>query len=108
MKTENIARALAELGNVTRLDIFRLLVKAGPGGLTIGDIGRKLDIPASTLGFHIRGLVSVGLLTQEKQGRSVICRAELDVLSLVIRDLEAECCVDMDTATPAPCQADTV
>ncbi len=96
MNTENIARTMAELGNVTRLEIFRLLVRAGPEGLTIGEIGKRLDIPASTLGFHIRGLVSVGLITQEKQGRSVICRPGLETITTVIQDLVAECCVDMD------------
>jgi len=92
MDTTFIARTLAELGNVTRLDIFRLLVRAGSDGLVIGDIQRRLEIPASTLGFHLRGLVAAGLVSQEKQGRSVICRAELDVLTGVLRELEAECC----------------
>ncbi len=92
MDTTFIARTLAELGNATRLDIFRLLVRAGSDGLVIGDIQRRLEIPASTLGFHLRGLVAAGLVSQEKQGRSVVCRAELDVLSSVLRELEAECC----------------
>lgn len=92
MDTGSIARTLAELGNETRLDIFRLLVKAGGDGLAIGDIGRRLGIPASTLGFHLRGLVSVGLVDQERQGRSVICRARLGALTQVLRQLEAECC----------------
>ena len=94
METELIARTLAELGNETRLAIFRLLVKAGGDGLTIGEIGRRLGVPASTLGFHLRGLVAVGLVSQEKDGRSVICRAELDVLSSLLSVLQAECCID--------------
>ncbi|MEP3244102.1 MAG: helix-turn-helix domain-containing protein [Sneathiella sp.] len=96
MNTENIAHTMAELGNATRLEIFRLLVRAGPDGLTIGEIGKRLGIPASTLGFHIRGLVSVELITQEKQGRSVICRPGLKTITTVIQELVAECCVDMD------------
>lgn len=100
MNTQNIARTLAELGHETRLEIFRTLVKAGPSGLTIGEIGNRLDVPASTLGFHLKGLTSVGLVSQEKQGRSVICRPELDILSLVIRDLEAECCTDQSVNQP--------
>ncbi len=92
MDSTHIARTLAELGNETRLDIFRLLVRAGDDGLIIGGIGRRLGIPPSTLGFHLRGLVAAGLVSQEKQGRSVICRADLGALTGVLRELEAECC----------------
>lgn len=98
MDTDHIARTLAELGNATRLNVFRLLVKAGPEGLTIGEIGARLQIPASTLGFHLRGLVQVGLVSQEKLGRSVICRAELSALTGVMQILEAECCMERTAA----------
>lgn len=94
MDTNNIARTLAELGNETRLEIFRLLVKSGSDGMTIGEIGQRLGVPASTLGFHLRGLVTVGLVSQQKQGRSVFCRAELQQLSNVLQVLEAECCIE--------------
>ncbi len=94
MNTGNIARTLAELGNETRLDIFRLLVKSGSDGMAIGEIGRRLGVPASTLGFHLRGLVTVGLVSQRKDGRSVICRAELQKLTDVLHVLEAECCIE--------------
>ena len=60
------ARCLAELGNLTRLDIYRLLVRAGPAGLIVGEIQSRLGVPASTLAFHLRGLINVGLLEQEK------------------------------------------
>lgn len=86
------ARCLAELGNVTRLDIFRLLVRAAPHGLRIGDIQGRLDIPASTLAFHLRGLVAVGLVVQERSGRDVVCRAKRPPLDQVVEFLVAECC----------------
>lgn len=94
MDTGIIARTLAELGNETRLEIFRLLVKSGADGMTIGEIGRRLGVPASTLGFHLRGLVTVGLVSQQKDGRSVYCRAELQKLNDVLHVLEAECCIE--------------
>lgn len=94
MKPDYVTRTLAELGNETRLAIFRLLVKSGKDGMTIGEIGRRLEVPASTLGFHLRGLVGVGLVTQQKQGRSVYCYAELEVLTNVLHSLEDECCAD--------------
>ncbi len=99
MKTETIAHTLAELGNETRLEIFRLLIKVGQDGMTIGDIGKRLKIPASTLGFHLRGLTSARLVSQEKQGRSVICRAELDTITSVINELVAECCIEQRLTT---------
>ena len=105
MEQDRITRTLSELGNETRLAIFRLLVKAGGDGMTIGDIGKRLKVPASTLGFHLRGLVGVGLVTQRKEGRSVYCYAEMDVLTDVLRTLEAECCseqiINSETSTAA-------
>jgi predicted transcriptional regulator len=60
MNRKLAARCLAELGNLTRLDIYRLLVRAGPPGLNITDIHTRLGVPASTLAFHLRGLVGAG------------------------------------------------
>jgi DNA-binding transcriptional ArsR family regulator len=92
MKAENAARRLAELGNVTRLEIFRLLVRAGHEGLSISEVRERLDIPMSTLGFHLRGLVSAGLVVQEKSGRTVICRAGFDALEELMGFLRDQCC----------------
>ncbi len=97
MNTPEIARTLSELGNETRLDIFRLLIKRGSTGMSIGDIGTELSLAASTLAFHLKGLVQSGLVTQEKQGRQTVCRANLDALTTVLRQLEDECCIDEDT-----------
>lgn len=96
METQEIANILSELGNETRLEIFRLLIRAEPKGLTIGEIGSELSLAASTLAFHLKGLASGGLITQEKKGRSVICRANLNQIVSVIRVLEQECCVDQE------------
>ena len=95
------ARCLAELGNPTRLDIYRVLVRAGPDGLNIGDIQTRLDVPASTLAFHLRGLTNVGLVSQEKVGREVICRVKHSQLTAVINFLLEECCKGFDEERPA-------
>jgi ArsR family transcriptional regulator len=92
MNREIAARCLAELGNLTRLDIYRLLVRAGPDGLNIGEIQTRLDIPASTLAFHLRGLVGSGLVAQERMGRTVICRAQYRQMNDVVEFLREECC----------------
>jgi DNA-binding transcriptional ArsR family regulator len=96
MNRKLAARCLAELGNLTRLDIYRLLVRAGPAGLNIGDIQTRLDIPASTLAFHLRGLINVDLVAQEKIGREVICRVKHRQLTTVIEFLLEECCKGFD------------
>ena len=92
MNRKLAARCLAELGNLTRLDIYRLLVRAGPPGLNITDIQIRLDVPASTLAFHLRGLVTAGLVEQEKNGRKVICRAQYNRMDAVIEFLREHCC----------------
>jgi ArsR family transcriptional regulator, arsenate/arsenite/antimonite-responsive transcriptional repressor len=90
------ARCLAELGNLTRLDIYRLLVRAGPDGLNITEIQARLDVPVSTLTFHLRGLVAAGLVAQEKVGRAVICRAQHKQLNAVIDFLRDQCCQGLE------------
>lgn len=92
MDNETAARMLAELGNTTRLEIFRLLVRAGPDGLPVGEIQEHLDIPGSTLSHHVSRLVWAGLVSQERQGRTLICRPRHDQLDRVIGFLQAECC----------------
>lgn len=95
------ARCLAELGNLTRLDIYRLLVRAGPSGLNITEIQSRLDVPASTLAFHLRGLVSAGLVVQEKIGREVICRVQYSRMDAVIEFLREHCCEGFERDLPA-------
>lgn len=86
---------LSELGNSTRLSIYRLLIKSGDDGLTVGKIADRLSIPASTLSFHLGGLTDAGLVSQKKVSRSVICFAQLDQLSEVLTRLQTECCKDI-------------
>ncbi|MEM6763150.1 MAG: metalloregulator ArsR/SmtB family transcription factor, partial [Pseudomonadota bacterium] len=72
MTDEDAAPGLAALGHEARLQVFRLLVRAGGKGLNIGDIGRDLRLPPSTLSHHLGALVSAGLVKQEKRGREVV------------------------------------
>lgn len=101
MDSKLAARCLAELGNLTRLDIYRLLVRAGPPGLNITDIQTRLDVPASTLAFHLRGLVGAGLVAQEKIGRTVICCAQYHRMDAVIEFLSEHCCEGIESDLPA-------
>lgn len=88
----SIARALAALGHETRLAVYRLLVRAGPDGLNVGEIGAHLDIPASTLAHHLGALVDSGLVAQERKGREIVSRADYDAMRRTVAFLTAECC----------------
>ena len=93
MDHEQAARRLAELGNVTRLAVFRYLVKAGPGGAPVGQIQRALSVPGSTLSHHISRLVSVGLVRQVRDSRTLNCLPQFDALMELLEYLQSECCV---------------
>ncbi|TQF84858.1 helix-turn-helix transcriptional regulator [Elioraea sp. Yellowstone] len=95
MTLDEAAARLAQLGNRSRLEIMRLLIKAGPDGLSVGEIQAHLAMPASTLAFHLRGLVSAGLVRQTKDGRTVLCRPCFEVLTEVTDFLRQECCTGM-------------
>ncbi len=94
MKEEIIAKRLAELGNITRLRIFRHLVKAGHSGAAVGEIQAKLQVPNSTLSHHISRLVNVGLVKQRRDGRVLHCLPQYAVLDDTIDFLREECCIN--------------
>lgn len=96
MTHDNVAKLLAELGNSTRLAIFRYLVKAGPAGAPVGKIQDALDVPGSTLSHHISRLVYVGLVKQERESRTLHCLPQFDVINEVMKFLMAECCAGVD------------
>jgi len=100
MQLDAVATVFAELGNRTRLEILRLLIKAGPDGLPVGDIQSRLDIPASTLAFHMRGVVGAGLVEQEKRGRMVLCRPCFDRINDAVAFLKENCCAGIGKAEP--------
>ena len=92
MKHVTAAKCLAELGNTTRLAIFRYLVKVGPEGAPVGAVQRALDIPASTLSHHLGRLVNVVLVQQKRDSRTLYCRPQFSVLNELIEFLQSECC----------------
>ena len=92
MNDKRASTALAALGHEARLKLFRLLVRAGPDGMNIGDIGKMLGLPPSTLSHHLGALVSAELVAQEKRGREVINRVEFQRMDSLLQYIEAECC----------------
>lgn len=91
---EAASQAFAALGSESRLEVVRRLVRAGPDGMTVGALQEALGIAASTLSHHLRFLSAAGLLTQERRGRSLICRASFAQIDAVAEFLRRECCRD--------------
>lgn len=96
MKEEELVNCLAQLGNITRLRIYRLLVKAGKKGLSVGKIQEELDVPASTLSHHISKLTALDLVFQTREGRVLHCTANYERLDTVISELKDQCCMGDD------------
>jgi len=96
MEHEDAAKRLCELGNTTRLSIFRYLIKVGTDGVPVGQIQKALGIPGSTLSHHISRMVSVGLIRQNRESRTLYCTAQYDALRELIDFLQSECCVGTD------------
>ncbi len=96
--------ALSALAQEHRLAIFRLLVQAGPDGLPAGDIAEKLAIPASSLSFHLSHLKQGGLVEDERQGRSIIYRADFAAMNRLIAYLLENCCAGSDCAPLSPAE----
>ncbi|QOZ10840.1 transcriptional regulator [Bradyrhizobium sp. CCBAU 51765] len=94
MKVDDAAARLEALGNRTRLQIYRALVRAGHAGMPVGRLQDKLKIPASTLSHHIKTLVSVGLVSQVRESTTLICHANFDAMRGLVDFLVAECCAD--------------
>ena len=88
------ALMLSALGNAHRLRIYRLLVRAGPAGVSVGDVQRHVGIPASTLSHHIAALKEVDLITQHRAGRTIFSCANYDLMDGLLAYLTDECCAD--------------
>lgn len=94
MEIDIAAKSLAELGHSTRLAIFRYLVKGGKTGVPVGEIQTALEVPGSTLSHHITRLVSVGLVKQRREGRTLYCVPQDEELDALIGFLKEECCIN--------------
>ena len=91
------ASAFAALGSEQRLGVLNTLVRAGPDGLNIGALGERSGVTGSTLTHHMKILTTAGLVTQEKQGRSIICvAAAYSVMGALSDFLLSECCADSE------------
>ena len=92
MEEKDAVASLAALAQGMRLRIFRALVGAGPQGMTPGALTALLDVPASTLSFHLKELAHAGLLSQQRDGRNLFYRPALDRMNDLLSYLTAHCC----------------
>jgi DNA-binding transcriptional ArsR family regulator len=84
--------ALAALAQGNRLDVYRLLVQAGPDGMTAGAVAEALDLAPNTLTFHFDRLRTAGLATVRREGRSMIYAARFETMNALVGFLTENCC----------------
>ncbi len=92
MDKDDVVAALVALAQEHRLEVYRLLVQAGPAGMAAGDVASGVGIPPNTLSFHLDRLRHAGLVTFERHGRSLIYAARYDTMNALIAYLTENCC----------------
>ncbi len=102
METSAALTALSGLAHETRLDIFRLLVEAGPEGMPAGQIGERLGLPPATLSFHLNHLKHAGLIARRRNGRSLIYSADYVAMDGLVAYLTENCCQGHPEACGVP------
>lgn len=102
-KTDAVA-ALAALAQDNRLDVFRLLVQAGPDGMPAGAVAEALDLAPNTLTFHFDRLRTAGLVTVRREGRSMIYAARFETMNDLLGFLTENCCGGAPCAPAAACK----
>jgi ArsR family transcriptional regulator len=96
MNMEIASRQLEALGQPARLSIYRALVRAGEPGLAVGRLQERVGVAGSTLTHHLHRLMEVDLVTQERRGTSLVCRANYPQMNALLDFLREECCVEAD------------
>jgi ArsR family transcriptional regulator len=104
METKHVLAAMAALAQESRLAAYRLLVQAGPAGMSPGKISEQLGIPASSLSFHLKELSHAQLIVARQEGRYILYAADFSTMNDLIGFLSANCCGG-NPCTPArqPC-----
>ncbi len=96
MEMNTAVEQLAALGNASRLSVFRLLVQAGPAGLSAGIIAERLQLPPATLSFHLASLHHAGLLSSRQESRFVYYAVDFTVVDGLLAYLVEDCCQGME------------
>ena len=94
MNWEQAAAGFAAMGSEARLQVLRLMIRAGEGGLTVSELQERSGIAPSTLAHHLKFLAGAGVIEQERQGRMTVNRADYDQLRRLAQFILSECCAD--------------
>lgn len=92
MDSESVIRALGALAHERRLEVFRQLVQAGPEGVAAGVLADRMGVPPSSLSFHLTQLDYAGLVSQRREGRSILYAANYAAMDRVLGYLTDNCC----------------
>ena len=101
METQGAVKSLGALAQIHRLNVFRLLVRQGPKGLPAGEIAAQLDLPASSLSFHLSQLENAGLILSWRVQRHIFYALDLEGTRQLLSFLTQDCC----QGDPAICGA---
>jgi ArsR family transcriptional regulator len=104
MEKIDAVTALAALAQDNRLDVFRLLVEAGPEGMPAGAVATALDLAPNTLTFHFDRLRTAGLVTVRRDGRAMIYAARFETMNSLLRYLTENCCAGAPCAPTVACK----
>ncbi|HYY62511.1 MAG TPA: metalloregulator ArsR/SmtB family transcription factor [Burkholderiales bacterium] len=102
MEMTQAVDSLAALAQESRLKVYRLLVEAGPEGLSAGRIGDELELPPATLSFHLAHLARTGLVKSRQEGRFVIYSADFRNMNELVGYLTENCCSGGRACAPRP------
>ncbi len=102
MESDQAVIALAALAQGTRLAVYRLLVRAGPAGLNVGEINEALDVAPATLSFHLKELAHAGLIESRQEGRFIRCSASFERMNELLGFLTENCCETSGAACATP------
>jgi ArsR family transcriptional regulator len=101
MDAARIVMALAALAHDHRLAVFRLLVEAGPDGMSAGEIAERIGLVPSSLTFHVQSLQRAGLITQRRVSRQLFYAADFATMSTLVKYLTDNCCGGAQSCVPA-------
>jgi ArsR family transcriptional regulator, arsenate/arsenite/antimonite-responsive transcriptional repressor len=104
MKSKEAISALSALASESRLAVFRFLVRRGPEGYTPSELAARLDLPAPTLSFHLKGLLQAGLVVSRREARNLFYSPNFERMNTLIGFLTENCCSLADKACGTSCE----